>query len=200
MGMNLHHFLVWFQLWWLSCDPEVSLPQYMIWALSGIVFHFTSNGDGHNLIQRLYYHNIWYGHHQALDFISHPTVMVIISFRDHILTIYNMGIIRHWFSFCISCISLWMILPLDVKWNPMLDDAHIIYRENIVVRLAYVIHLPYPYHLAFVQYLSLSLVPRSLSFSQSYARLNFASVCLFVSDLFSYLVFPIRRHNPIGFQ
>jgi len=69
----IHHFSVWIQLWQWLCHP------------------------------RLYFENIWHGHHQALFFSVNSVVTVIMSSGDYILKIYNMVITRH----CFQCEFSW---------------------------------------------------------------------------------------------
>ena len=59
----LHCIWIWFQLWWWLCNPECVLPHYMIWPSFDTIFWCDFNCDGYYIIQRLFCHIIWYGHH-----------------------------------------------------------------------------------------------------------------------------------------
>ena len=99
MVITRHHFSVWIQLWQWLCHPETIFWQYMIWSSPDIIFQCEFSHDSDYVIQRLYFDNIWYDHHQTSFFSVNPAVTVIMTFEDYIfLIIYDMVITRHHFS------------------------------------------------------------------------------------------------------
>ena len=68
MVITRHHFSVWIQPWQWLCHPETIFWQYMIWSSPGIIFRCEFSRDSDYVIWRLYFNNIWYGHHQASIF------------------------------------------------------------------------------------------------------------------------------------
>ena len=105
MAIIRHHFSVGIQLWLWLCHPKTIFWKYMIWPSSSIIFRWEFSCDGDYVICRLYFENIWYGHHQASCFGGNSVVTVIMSSEDYILKIYDMAIIRHHFS---VRIQLWL--------------------------------------------------------------------------------------------
>ena len=57
-----HCFSLWIQLQWLLNHLETI---FSLWSSLDIVFQYKFSCNGYYIIQRLYFHNIWYGHHQA---------------------------------------------------------------------------------------------------------------------------------------
>ena len=100
----IHNFSVWIQLWRWLYHPETIFWQYMIWSSPSIIFWCEFSHDSDYVIRRLYFDNIWYGHHQASFFGVNSAMTVIMSSRDYILTIYDMVITRHHF---LVWIQLW---------------------------------------------------------------------------------------------
>ena len=112
-----HHFSVWVQPRQWLCHPETIFWQYMIWSSPGIIFRCEFSSD--YVICRLYFDNIWYGHHQASFFSVNSAVTVIMSSRDYILTIYDMVITRHHFSVWIQPWQ-WLCHPETIFWQYMI--------------------------------------------------------------------------------
>ena len=97
MVITRHHFSVWIQPWQWLCHLETIFWQYMIWSSPGIIFRCEFSRDSDYVIRRLYFDNIWYGHHQASIFGVNSAMIVTMSSGDYILTIYDMVITRHQF-------------------------------------------------------------------------------------------------------
>jgi len=116
MVITNHCFSMWIQLWQWLCHPETIFWKYMIWSspalffsVNSVVTVIVSSGgyilkiydivitkhcfqcefscDSDYVIWRLYFENIWYGHHQTSFSISHLLVVVMISSEDYILVI-----------------------------------------------------------------------------------------------------------------
>ena len=88
----IHRFLVRIQSWRWLCHPEIIFRSYMIWSSPSIIFQWEFSCDGDSVICRLYFDNIWYGHHQTSFFGENSVMMVTMSSADYILIIYDMVI------------------------------------------------------------------------------------------------------------
>jgi hypothetical protein len=121
----IHHFSA---LWQWLCHPETIFWKYMIWPSSGIIFPCEFSCDSDYVIRRLYFENIWYGHHQASFFRANSVVTVIISSKHYILKIYDMAIIKHHFSVWIQ-LWQWLCHSKTIFWKYMIwPSSSIIFR------------------------------------------------------------------------
>ena len=107
----IHRFLVRIQSWRWLCHLETIFWWYMIWSSPNIIFWWEFSHDGDYVIWRLYFDNIWYGHHLASFFSENSVVMVTVSSRDHILIIYDMVITKH--HFLVRTQSWWWFYHLE---------------------------------------------------------------------------------------
>ena len=83
------------------------------------IFQCEFSCDSDYVIRRLYFENIWHGHHQALFFSVNSVVIVIMSSGDYILKIYNMVITRHCFSVWIQ-LTQWLCHLETTFWKYMI--------------------------------------------------------------------------------
>jgi len=150
----IHHFSVWIQLWHWLCHPETIFWKYMIWPSSGIIFRWEFSCDCDYVIWRLYFENIWYGHHQASFFHANSVVTVIMSSKDYILKIYDMAIIKHHFSMQIQ-LWQWLFHPNTIFWKYMIwPSLSIIFPckfscdSDYVIRRLYFENIWYGHHQA----------------------------------------------------
>jgi hypothetical protein len=90
------------------------------------IFQCEFSCDSDYVIRRLYFENIWYGHHQASFFSVNSVMTVIMSSRDYILKIYDMVIIRHHFSVQIL-LWQWLCHPKTIFWKYMIWLSSVIY-------------------------------------------------------------------------
>ena len=90
----------------------------MIWSSPSIIFQWEFSCDGDCVIQRPYFDNLSYGHHQASFFGENSVMTVTVSSGDYILIIYDMSSpsIIFWWEFSHDSDSVIWRLYFDNIW------------------------------------------------------------------------------------
>ena len=131
----IHHFSVRIQWQCSFYDQTNHIWQFLCFICMYICYtpFFSVNSaiKSYYVIWRLYSRNIWYGHHQALFFISHP-VVIIMSSGDYVIIILRvpnlLGIrsLTRPKSFTLDVGTPWDIKKLTVRTKSLPWDSYFV--------------------------------------------------------------------------